>query len=107
RRLVTSGRGPPGLDLYLGRRPPPGKRDLLRDPAALQVAVSPGLTPPSRWPGPGRHPLCLMQQAAVNLAAHELRAGGLLGVNGPPGTGKTTLLRDIVAHVVAARAEVM
>jgi hypothetical protein len=107
RRQVASGQVPLGLDLYLGRRPPPEKRDLLKDRAAIKEAVSPGRTPPSRWPGPGRRPLDLMQQAAVNLAARDVEKGELLGVNGPPGTGKTTLLRDIVAHVVAARAEAM
>jgi formylglycine-generating enzyme required for sulfatase activity len=107
RQMVSSGQIPLGLDRYLGRRPPPEKRDVLNDQAALAGAVSPGLTPPARWPGPGRHPLDLMQQATVNLAASEPANGGVLGVNGPPGTGKTTLLRDIVAHVVAARAEAM
>lgn len=37
--------------------------------------------------------LVLLQQGAVNLALRDVKQEGILAVNGPPGTGKTTLLR--------------
>ena len=105
--LFAEGRANTSLRRYLGVEVPPARRDLLQDTSALEAAIAPKLTPPSRWPGPGRHPLVLLQQAAVNLAFHELDESGILAVNGPPGTGKTTLLRDIVAGLVTFRAEAM
>lgn len=92
------------LKYYLGSLKTHTKKDLLNDKETLKSAVAPALFPPARWPGSGRHPLTLLQQAAVNLSINELKDNGILAVNGPPGTGKTTLLRDIVASIVTNRA---
>lgn len=107
RTLVNSSHAPAALSRYLGMRMPSSRVELLHDTDALDRAVSPGLTPPARWPARGGASLSLLQQAAVNLAFEELRDDGIFGINGPPGTGKTTLLRDLVAGLVTRRAEVM
>ncbi|HEV7782495.1 MAG TPA: AAA domain-containing protein, partial [Chitinophagaceae bacterium] len=95
------------LQRYLGVKQPDFRKDLLHDGQALEFSVSPSLIPFGRWPSPGRHPLVLLQQAAVNLSLNDLKLEGILAVNGPPGTGKSTLLRDIVAGLITKRAEAM
>jgi hypothetical protein len=107
RTLFSEGKETRNLRRYIGCEVPATRRDLLHDTEALEAAVAPEMTPTARWPGPGRHPLVILQQAAVNLALSELSDDGILAVNGPPGTGKTTLLRDLVAGIVTSRAEVM
>ncbi|MET0891718.1 MAG: AAA domain-containing protein [Stenotrophomonas maltophilia] len=60
------------------------------------------------WPSEGHRGLVHSQQLAVNAILSTLSEGqGLLGVNGPPGTGKTTLLRDLIAAVVTRRADAL
>lgn len=92
---------------YLGIKTPLTSHDILKNNKTVENIIAPENIPAGRWPGYGRHPLVLLQQAAVNLAKSELKKDGILAVNGPPGTGKTTLLRDIVASVITDRAEAL
>ena len=105
--LSANDETPQNLRRYLGVERPTQTQDLLLGDEALEKAVSPQSTPLARWPGPNRNPLVLLQQAAVNIAFSETTPNGLIGINGPPGTGKTTLLRDLVAGIVTQRAQAM
>lgn len=51
----------------------------------------------------GEHPLSPSQREAINHYKH-MNIGEVLAVNGPPGTGKTTLLQSIVADTYVKRA---
>ncbi|MGW6694942.1 DEAD/DEAH box helicase [Rhodococcus sp. NPDC054953] len=87
-------------DIDLARRV-----DVRTTPTASLDGCRPAATPLGRWPSKPEHPLALGQQFAVNTIMGELAGGaGIFAVNGPPGTGKSTLLRDIVAAVVVERA---
>lgn len=85
--------------------------DLLADPAALARHAGAALIPAGRWVAPPKEHLSLAQQTAVYQILDQVgqadgeRSRGLMAVNGPPGTGKTTLLKDIIAEVVVRRAQ--
>ena len=97
-----------GLRTYLtpqDRLPVRERVDVRDDLDVVLAQLSPDLIPSGSWPAKDHHPLVLSQQFAVNTALGSLRGGGLTSVNGPPGTGKTTLLRDLVSAVIVQRAE--
>lgn len=80
--------------------------DLRMNVSATLNGCRPAATPPGRWPSPLDQPLALSQQFAVNAIMGELNSSaGIFAVNGPPGTGKTTLLKDLVAGIVVERAQ--
>lgn len=85
------------------------RTDVRRERGVVLEGVTPDLVPAGRWPAPARFPLALSQQFAVDrmLADRAGTAGGMFSVNGPPGTGKTTMLRDLVAALVVERAAVL
>lgn len=107
--LLTQGRPGQALARFIGQQTVTPSPNLLERHDLIEALIAPEKMPPSRWPAPGGHPLVTLQQAAVNAARSELagKGSGIVAVNGPPGTGKTTLLRDIVAACVMDRADAL
>lgn len=70
---------------------------------AIADILQPKNFPLSRYPSDPDYALSLMQQVAVNIATgygnQQMRS-----VNGPPGTGKSTLLYDVFAELVVEQA---
>ena len=80
--------------------------DISKNIDELKNNLTPNNYPDGCWPSD--YTLSLMQQYAVNNIFNELSDNnqeGMFSVNGPPGTGKTTLLRDIIAPIIVKRAK--
>lgn len=96
------------LASYLGRVPA-REKDLLSKAGQklIRQRLSLEMTPKGRWLGDDKHRMSLMQQFAINTLYKELNMQGVYSVNGPPGTGKTTMLRDIIANNLVDRAKII
>ncbi|EJP6471880.1 ATP-binding protein [Clostridium botulinum] len=78
--------------------------DIENDTKEIEHTLEPSSIPMGKWPS--KYGLSLMQQVAVNIALKELgNSRGVFSVNGPPGTGKTTLLRDVINNIIVNRAK--
>lgn len=99
----VAGNGGATLGRYLEGPIHPDRCNLEVSRQPLVDGVHPQLTPHACWPS--KHPLVTAQQFAVNAIFRDLRDGGLFAVNGPPGTGKTTMLKDLLAGIVTERAD--
>jgi hypothetical protein len=85
-----------------------GRKDMIADRAVLLQCLHPVMLSPGRWPSSIQYGLYTAQQGAVNIMLSDLKSdGGIRGINGPPGTGKTTLLLDIIADIIVTRATVL
>lgn len=96
----------PTVEKYLTLQPKQKRYDLIKQKEYLFNTINPKQLTEGRWPSTPKYGLCTAQLGAINTIFKELEhTEGIQGVNGPPGTGKTTLLLDVIAQIVVDRAK--
>lgn len=80
--------------------------DVVKNFDYVYDVLSPENIPIACWPSKDDNSLVFSQQFAINSILDRLSSStGIYSVNGPPGTGKTTMLRDLIAMVITKRAK--
>lgn len=99
------------LGAYLTPLPKDARTDLYAATGRRRIVegLHPDSMPAAHWLDEPDHAMSLMQQFAINrlFADPNEEDTALFSVNGPPGTGKTTLLRDVFAENIVRRARVL
>lgn len=82
--------------------------DIDKNWSFIAELLAPDSLPDGRWPSNVEFYQSLMQQVAINVIRDKATdKSDLRTVNGPPGTGKTTLLKDVFADMVVEQAKAM
>lgn len=71
----------------------------------LEEITLPKNMPIGKWPS--KFNPSLMQAAAINICTSKDYTPNIFSVNGPPGTGKTTLLKEIIADTIVKKAKII
>jgi len=97
------------LQQYLTSDPKEANRiNLIQNKEELFKTINPEKLTAGRWPSKTDYGLYTAQLGAINTIFSNLREGkGIQGINGPPGTGKTTLLFDVIAEIIVDRAKII
>lgn len=106
---IEKGTASPALIRYLTPLAETEKIDLYSNHGQQKIynLLHPKNLSKGRWLSEANHAMSLMQQFAINAILSDSDSPSLFAVNGPPGTGKTTLLRDIIADNIVRRAHVL
>lgn len=83
-----------------------GRIDIRNNKIEIEKWLYADKAPYGKWPS--KFNPALMQQIAINIGISEDdKVRKIFSVNGPPGTGKTTLLKEIIASNIVKRAELL